>query len=108
MVKAIFSRKASGIEEIKERAGWTEYGAKPMDVFVERVVELSDEKWEHFKENLLEDYDFIKYAIKSMFVADGIWHCILVKSHTSEDGILVEAEGYEYARYSAYLTEVPE
>jgi len=34
---------------------------------------------------------------------NGVRHCILVKVSGENDGILVESEGYEYARYAAYL-----
>ena len=29
------------------------------------------------------------------------WHCVLVKGETGKEGILVDAEGYSYARYAA-------
>ena len=33
------------------------------------------------------------------------WHCLLVKGATSTDGILVEAEGYSYSRYAAFIPD---
>lgn len=33
------------------------------------------------------------------------WHCVLVRGETSKDGILVDAEGYAYARYAAYAPD---
>jgi hypothetical protein len=33
---------------------------------------------------------------------EGTWHCTLIKEEGKNEGILVESEGYEYARYSAY------
>jgi len=34
---------------------------------------------------------------------DDVFHCILVTSNEHDFGILVESEGYHYARYTAYL-----
>jgi hypothetical protein len=34
---------------------------------------------------------------------EGVWHCILVKSKTSDIGLLIESEGYDYARYTGVV-----
>lgn len=57
--------------------------------------------------DLLSDYDFIKENFDKMYTdSDQIWHCLLVKAEGANEGILVEAEGYGYARYSGYLKTV--
>ena len=33
------------------------------------------------------------------------WHCLLVKGENSKDGILVDMEGYHYARYAAFVPD---
>ena len=49
-------------------------------------------------------YDFIKENIELMYCDnEGTFHCILVTSEKHDFGILVESEGYHYARYTAYL-----
>lgn len=34
---------------------------------------------------------------------NGIYHCLLVLGENQPDGVLIEAEGYDYARYSSYF-----
>lgn len=70
---------------------------------IEEVVELEPEEFKAFSENLLDDHDFIAKRVDKMFMdADKVWHCILVKARGADGGILVESEGYDYARYAAY------
>lgn len=96
-----FVRKAVNIDELKEaakRPGISQYS-------IIDTIELSHEEYNHFIENLLDEFDFISdYKDKMYSDANCVWHCILVKAKDEEDGILVESEGYDYARYSAYLS----
>lgn len=70
----------------------------------EKAVELPSELFEHFSENLLNDYDFILENIDCMYQdKDGMNHCLLVLGEGQDDGILVESEGSAYARYSAFV-----
>ena len=75
---------------------------------IETLVVLEHEDFENFRNNLLSDHDFIKENIDSMYVdSEGTMHCLLVLDedtpHGTPDGILVESEGANYARYSSYL-----
>jgi len=71
---------------------------------VEKAVELPSELFEHFSENLLNDYDFILENIDCMYQdKDGMNHCLLVLGEGQDDGILVESDGSTYARYSAFV-----
>ena len=69
----------------------------------ERVVFLPDEKYQQFQKNLLEEYDFISMYRDEMYRTGDTVHCILVKGMNSSDGVLVNSEGFGYARYTAYL-----
>lgn len=74
---------------------------------VEKIIRLSNEYYERFANDLLEDYGFIKENAGSMFVDnEGISHCILVIGDDEPDGILVQSEGADYARYTALLPNV--
>jgi len=98
-MRANFVRKASTIDELKAVAikGGSEY-------IIEAVVELEPEVYENFINNLLDDFDFIVRQKSKMFVdGDKVWHCVLVKAKETRDGILIESEGYDYARYAAYF-----
>ena len=71
---------------------------------IEKTVELSEKEYNHFYHNLLEDYSFIAENSDCMYQDNnGVRHCMLVFGKGIPDGILVEAEGYGYARYSAFL-----
>jgi hypothetical protein len=100
MNKALFVRKAVDLEELKNRTGQERNKSY---FVVEAVIELSEDNFRVFADDLLLDFDFIKDSIEKMYIdSDRIWHCLLVKALGSKDGILIEAEGYGYARYSAY------
>lgn len=71
---------------------------------IEKVIELTHEQFDIFKENMLDDYDFITENSDLMWVDNcGIVHCMLVIGNDFDDGILVNSEGCSYARYSALL-----
>ena len=71
---------------------------------IEKTVELTEKEYDHFYHNLLEDYSFIAENSDCMYQDNnGVRHCMLVLGKGIPDGILVEAEGYGYARYSAFL-----
>lgn len=71
---------------------------------VEKTVELSADWFEHFSENLMNDYDFILENTDCMYQDhDGINHCLLVLGKGRDDGILVKSEGSSYAQYSAFV-----
>lgn len=75
---------------------------------VEKIVILPDEEYRRFKENgLMADQIFLFDNRDSMWFdpGDRCWHCLLVKGESSRDGILVEAEGYSYARYAAHIPD---
>ena len=71
---------------------------------IEKAVELSDTEYTRFRSGLLRDAPFISESTDSMYMEkNGTYHCLLVLGENQSDGVLVEAEGYDYARYSSYL-----
>lgn len=95
-----FSRKPGDIEELKV----IDHTDSSRKVVIEKVIELDPVGFKHFSENLHEDYDFIHDCIPLMGMdLDTLTcHCVLIKEVGASDGILVESEGYDYARYAAY------
>lgn len=52
------------------------------------------------------EQNFISENIEQMHLGtDGAYHCILVMGQGHRDGILVESEGFAYARYAAYVPD---
>lgn len=80
----------------------------PTDEFViEKVVEIDNVIFEIFLNNLLNDYDFIKDNKDLMYCDENnVMHCIYVTTKDSDFGVLIESEGYNYARYCAYLPKI--
>ncbi len=71
---------------------------------VEQVWTLTDDEFRFFKNNLLEEYDFLRDNRELMgYSQDGVRHCMLIVSESGDDGILVDAQGSSYARYSAHV-----
>jgi len=77
----------------------------PLDEFViEKTITIDKDAFEQFIHNPLEDYAFIEDNIELMgHDKNKILHCIFITSEEHDFGILVESEGYTYARYSAYF-----
>ena len=73
------------------------------DCRIEKVVELSHEDFCRLKITPLADQPFIRENKGCMFHRDGIIHCLLALGQGSNDGILVDAEKYDYARLAAYI-----
>ena len=73
---------------------------------VEKVIELDNEEYESLCEDLMAYRGFITENNESMYVdTDGVAHCILALSENYDDGILINSEGYDYARYAAYISK---
>ena len=79
----------------------------PQDEFViEKVVEITHKKFGKYLEKTLDDYDFIEANKDLMYVDNNnVWHCIFVTVKELDFGILIQSEGYNWARYSAYLSK---
>ncbi len=87
--KAVFERKPI------ELSHW--------DCVVEKIIRMTDSELEDYSMNLMRELPFIQENLDLMYNDNGIHHCLLVVGETNPDGILIEAEGYTYARYAAFL-----
>jgi hypothetical protein len=98
---AAFMRKPASIEDL---IAWDKVAKQRSRYIIEKTIELEKEEFDNFANDLFADQDFIKDNAELMHIdKNGIRHCILVKEIGHAGGILVESEGYEYARYAAYL-----
>jgi len=76
---------------------------------IEKIVKLTEEEYVEFANNMIKDYEFITQNKDKMFRdKQKIAHCILVVGEESKDGILIESEGADYARYSAFVPNINE
>lgn len=91
-----FFYKASYAQELME-----EKSMQPIRVDVVKVVQLSAQQFRHFSDNLLQDMPFIAANKDHKEVT----RCLLVTTRGNRDGILVDSQGANYARYSAYVPD---
>lgn len=77
----------------------------PQDEFkVVKVVDIPLKQFEKFINHTLDDYDFIEENKDLMFIDENnVWHCIFLTAKALDYGILIQSEGHNFARYSAYL-----
>lgn len=96
-----FHRKPSSLAELKAFKRDQE-----ADKFiVEKIIELSPEQFLHFTRNLISDSPIIEQNQKSMWHDGSLWHCLLVRGAGVSESVLVESEGYRYARYCAFVPD---
>lgn len=77
----------------------------PQDEFaIEKVVRLNKDEFEDLLKNPLKDRDYVKENKDRMYEDEnGTMHCIYVVCGGFDYGILIESEGSDYPRYTAYL-----
>ena len=92
MIQAVFERKPD---------------FRLRDVVIETVIRLLKEEYEQFLSSPCDSYEFIEKNSKSMLMDEknGVFYCMLVTGEGYRDGVLVEAEGYPYARYDSYVPD---
>ena len=70
---------------------------------VDKVIELPAQRFWQFSRALLMDYDFIAENKNAVRHDDDARHCLLILDADGTDGFLVDPQGYNYARYSAFV-----
>jgi len=89
-LNAIFHRKMS------------DYNPKPYRV--RKVIELSSDEFQSLLQNPMKHRSYISDNIEFMNCDEnGVYNCMLALGEGSDDGLLIDAEGYDYARLSAFL-----
>ncbi|MCB2288118.1 DUF6329 domain-containing protein [Clostridium algidicarnis] len=68
---------------------------------------MSENEFEEFSNNLLEDRDFIIDRKEEMYIDSiGQMHGLLALNLESGDGILIDSQGHKYARYTAFMPNI--
>ena len=70
---------------------------------VGKVIELPAQRFQQFSRALLADYDFIAENKNAIRRDDDARHCLLILDAEGTDGFLVDPQGHNYARYSAFV-----
>ena len=79
------------------------YSYEPMQIEVEKIIPLYGKRFEQMREHPLEDATEIIDNRELMYMEGNTAHCILFLDANGIDGILVEAEGADYARKSQFI-----
>ena len=73
------------------------------EYIVEKALPVSNYRFRQITENPMKDHKEIRDNIDSMYY-DGLqYHCLLIYDKEKGDGLIVESEGYEYARYAQFV-----
>lgn len=89
---------------------YTTFDRKPQfhlrDFVIEKTIRIPEKEFASMLGNLMEDKDFLM-GDKELMYQDfsGTYHCLLLMGEGRTDGILVESDGYDYARYASYVPE---
>lgn len=75
----------------------------PYQIEVEKVIPLYGKRFEQMRDHPLEDAPEIIENRDLMYMEGNTAHCILFLDANGNDGILVEAEGSDYARKSQFI-----
>lgn len=70
---------------------------------VDKVIELPSPRFQQFSRALLADYDFIAENKNAVRRDDDARHCLLILDADGTDGFLIDPQGHNYARYSAFV-----
>ena len=70
---------------------------------VDKVIELPAQRFKQFSRALLADYDFIAENKNAIRHDEDARHCLLILDAEGTDGFLIDSQGYNYARYSAFV-----
>ncbi len=76
---------------------------EPKECIVEKSIPVSHSEFEEINSNLIERNYYIEQFKELMCCSDDKYHCILIYDKDGGDGLLVESEGFNYARYSQYI-----
>ena len=72
---------------------------------VEKALPVSNSRFRQIIETPMKDHKEIEDNIDSMFHDGSRHHCLLIYDNECGDGLLVESEGYSYARYAQYIPQ---
>ena len=76
----------------------------PTACIVEAAIPVSAEEFYKLRNEPLQDHPLIEKHYDDMFTDDDeVQHCILIYDREQGDGLLINAEGADYARYAQYM-----
>lgn len=101
MEKATFVRKACNLKDLRQCI--KQYKMKEDLFIIEKVIELDKHEYDSLIKDFFKDRHWITDNIENMWREEEVWHCIIAKCKGEKVGLLIESEGYDYARYTAEI-----
>lgn len=100
---ASFYRKAASVRDMLDKAPFPEKARFK----ITKVIELPKEQYRRYRNELWRDVTFISRNESNMRFDEKseTFLCLFVTSRDEISGLLVEAEGFGYARYAAFIPE---
>lgn len=75
-------------------------------VQVEQIIQLTYEQYQHFLSHIWADMPFFEAHKRLTDCSSmGVTHCLLVTARNVQGSILVNCQGYSYARYAAAVPD---
>ena len=81
----------------------SDYNTKRCEV--EKWVFLPHSDFERLKANPYQEHEAITVAKDLMYEDEKAYHCIMLLDEYGDDGLLIEAEGFDYPRYSMFVPD---
>ena len=100
IINGCFFFEASHAQELME-----DKTIQPIQVEVVKVLQLTAQQFRDFSTNLLQDMPFLIPKKHLTGYDKGVTRCLLVTTQRNRDGILVDCQGFNYARYAAYVPD---
>ena len=100
---ASFYRKATSVRDLLDKAPFPEKARFQ----ITKVIELPKEQYRRYRNELWRDTAFISRNESNMSFDEKseTFLCLFVTSRDAINGLLVEAEGFDYARYAAFIPD---
>jgi hypothetical protein len=94
---------------IKADLAYKNSDIRTMDCVIEKVIRLSHAEFDAFSRDLRRDWPFLRdNRLEPSLDKEGRYRSLLVLGDGRRDGIIVNTEGMNYARYSKYIPNAEE
>ena len=77
----------------------------PHEYIVEKALPVSSSRFRQIIASPMQDHKEIEDNLDSMYHDGHRHHCLLIYNDECGDGLLVESEGYSYARYAQFVPQ---
>lgn len=100
---ACFYRKAASVRDLATKAPFPEKARFQ----ITKVIELPTGQYRRYMNELWQDVTFISRNESNMRFDEKseTFLCLFVTCQDATNGLLVEAEGFDYARYAAFIPD---